>query len=104
MKHEHFENVRAVFFTSTKLSDLARSFAKTFGVELHEEVKLERFPVIKCNIGREGEKIYHLPFDQQYYTTRIKPQDGDCYCSTVAEAESLGFRRAYRWHGDRDDF
>ncbi|MBQ7544821.1 MAG: restriction endonuclease [Synergistaceae bacterium] len=103
MKNNPFEEVHGVFFTSTQLSGLARSFAGEFHIELHEEFELKRFPIIKCNIGREGEKIYHLPFDQQYYTTRIKPKDGDLYCSTVAEAESLGFRRAYRWHGSRED-
>ena len=104
MKNNPFEQVRAAFFTSTQLSDLARSFAKEFHIELHEGFELKHFPIIKCNIGREGEKIYHLPFDQQYYTTKINPNDGDCYCTTVAEAEAMGFRRAYRWHGDRYDF
>ena len=103
MKNNPFEEVHGVFFTSTQLSELARSFAKEFRIELYEEFQLKLFPIIKCNIGREGEKIYHLPFDQQYYTTRIKPQDGDFYCATVAEAESRGFRRAYRWHGGRED-
>jgi len=63
MNHQ-FEDIRGVFYTSTQLSDLARSFAKEFRIELHEGFELQRFPMIKCNIGREGEKIYHLPFDQ----------------------------------------
>ena len=104
MKNNPFEEVRAVFFTSTQLSELAHMFAKEFRIELHEGFELQRFPIIKCNIGREGEKIYHLPFDQQYYTTKIKSADGDFYCSTAAEAEAKGFRRAYRWHGEREDF
>ena len=101
-KNNPFINVRGVFFTSTSLSDLARTFAKEFGIEIHEQFGLQKFPIIKCNIGREGEWIYHLPFDQQYYTTKINPKDGDFYCATVKEAEERGFRRAYRWHGDRD--
>ena len=101
-KNNPFEEVMGVFFTSTKLSELARSFAKEFHIELHENFMLQRFPLIKCNIGREGERIYHLPFDQQYYNTYIKPKDGDFYCMTVAEAEAKGFRRAYRWRGDSD--
>ena len=104
MKNNPFEEVRAVFFTSTQLSEFAHMFAKEFRIELHEGFELKRFPIIKCNIGREGERIYHLPFDQQYYTTKIKPADGDFYCSTTAEAEAKGFRRAYRWHGEREDF
>ena len=102
-KHSPFEDVIGVFYTSTTLSYLARSFAKEFNIELHENFELKRFPIIKCNIGREGEKIYHLPFDQQYYRTKIIPKDGDFYCSSVAEAEAKGFRRAYRWHGNNEN-
>ncbi len=94
-----FEDVRGVFYTSTALSDLARSFARSFNIELHENFELQQFPIIKCNIGREGERIYHLPFDQQYYNTKLQFKDGDFYCMTVAEAEAKGFRRAYRWRG-----
>ena len=94
-----FRDVRGVFYTSTSLSDLARSFAKSFNIELHEHFVLKQFPIIKCNIGREGERIYHLPFDQQYYNTKLQFKDGDFYCMTVAEAEAKGFRRAYRWRG-----
>lgn len=42
--------------------------------------------------------IYHLPFDEQYDTTKIVPSEGDCFVATVAEAERLGFRRAYRFY------
>lgn len=44
-----------------------------------------------------GERVYHLPFDQQYDTTVIEPDRGELYAATVAEAEELGFRRAWRW-------
>jgi hypothetical protein len=43
--------------------------------------------------------IYHLPFDQQYYTTQIKESKGERYVWTVKEATSLGYRRAMRWKG-----
>ena len=55
---------------------------------------------IKCNIARRGgERIYHLPFDQQYDTTVIESARGECYVATAGEAEQLGFRRAWRWRG-----
>ena len=56
-----------------------------------------RLPRIKCNISRGGERIYHLPFDQQYDTTVITPNTGELWAQTVAEAETAGFRRAWRW-------
>lgn len=90
--------IRATFVTSTSVSDTARKFANALGVKIIEEKHLEKYPLIKCNVGISGEKIYHLPFDQQYDRTLIKNQD-EFYASTVKEAESKGFRRAFRWHG-----
>ena len=60
---------------------------------------MNEFPRIKCNINNDGEKIYHLPFDQQYDRVQII-NDGEMYATTVTEAEEAGFRRAYRWHGN----
>jgi hypothetical protein len=50
--------------------------------------------MIKCNINN-GNKIYHIPFDQQYYRTEIK-LPGEFYAWTVQEAVDAGFRRARR--------
>lgn len=88
-----------VFVTSTVLSDTARQFAATLGVELRENVVMGQYPLVKCNINpATKEKIYHLPFDQQYDKTMINGK-GECYAWTVKEAESKGFRRAMRWYG-----
>lgn len=93
------KQVRAVFYTSTSLSDLARRFANELNIELKEnEVFDKEYPCIKCNISTtKGEKIYHLPFDQQYDKTIVEPHKGEFYCRTVEEAEVAGFRRAFRW-------
>ena len=73
------------------------------GVKLIDDCPLRRYPIIKCNVSlRDGEKIYHLPFDQQYDRTLIEYKD-ECYVETVAEAEALGFRRAFRWRGRPQD-
>ena len=90
--------IKANFITSTKLSDTARKFATALNIKFIEEKPLARYPLIKCNIGVNGEKIYHLPFDQQYDKTVIKNK-GEFYASTVQEAEDKGFRRAFRWRG-----
>ena len=52
--------------------------------------------------GKDGEMIYHLPFDQMYDRVVIEPEKGECYVKTVAEAEQKGFRRAYRWRGRQE--
>lgn len=89
-----------VFYTSTNLSPTAKDFAESLGIEVYENVPLVMYPLIKCNISqRNGEKIYHLPFDQQYDNIKIDPP-GEFFALTVAEARAAGFRRAFRWHGN----
>ncbi len=92
----------ARFVTSTKLSERASQFAEILGIKVDQEFAPKPYPSIKCNVSRrDGDKIYHLPFDQQYDTTVIEPKRGECYVETVAEAEGLGFRRAFRWRGEQ---
>jgi hypothetical protein len=91
------KKVSGSFVTSTKLSDTAKKYAKNLEIELKEEYPMESYPSIKCNISkRTGEKIYHLPFDQQYDKVSLKNK-GEIYVATIKEAESLGFRRAKKW-------
>jgi|SRR3989344_1583838 len=90
------------FYTSTKLSDRARQFAKLLAIEVKESFPFQQYPVIKCNVARkDGTKIYHLPFDQQYDKTLVEEERLEKYAATVAEAEELGFRRAFRWRGNK---
>ncbi|MFA6257742.1 MAG: restriction endonuclease [Candidatus Paceibacterota bacterium] len=94
------KKVQAIFYTATKLSDLARRFANELRIDLKENFKMQNeYPSIKCNISTVNrEKIYHLPFDQQYDNVKIEKHKGEFYCVTVREAEDAGFRRAFRWH------
>ena len=96
-------NVRGVFVTATKLSDMAKAVAEMLEIAIWENVPLGEFPRIKCNINSEtGEKIYHLPFDQQYDSTVIDKKVGECYAFTVEEAEKKGFRRAFKHRTGRE--
>lgn len=92
--------IKGLFITSCSLSDTARKYASMLNIDVEEGCKFDYdYPCIKCNISRrDGDKIYHLPFDQQYDNIKIEPQKGEFYCQTVAEAEAAGFRRAWRWH------
>jgi hypothetical protein len=84
-------------YTTTKLSPFARTCAEYLGIIVHEEFPFDRnYPCIKCNISKDGSKIYHLPFDQQYDRVVINITKGECFVATVAEAEERGFRRAMR--------
>lgn len=94
--------VRAYLYTSTSLSPTARKMAKALDVGVKENFQFSDYPAIKCNVSRRtGERIYHLPFDQQYDRTLIEHERNECYVSTVQEAADRGFRRAFRWHPPR---
>lgn len=87
------ERIFPVLVTTGILSDTAKEFADKLGVKV-VQIQMGEYPMIKCNINN-GNKIYHLPFDQQYWRTIIdKP--GEFYAMTVKEATSAGFRRAFR--------
>lgn len=95
----HYRNtatseVVPVLITTGEVSKTAREFAEILNVEIRQW-EMEDYPRIKANINN-GQKIYHLPFDQQYWRTIIEPEKGEAYYMTVAEAEQNGFRRAMR--------
>lgn len=92
------QTVSGVLVTSTSLSEVAQRCAAYLGIQIFSGIPFHEYPRIKCNISRDGSKIYHLPVDQQY-DTAIIDSEGEFYAFTVAEAEAAGFRRAYRWHG-----
>lgn len=99
-KMEHPDcTVGSLFITTTSLSDLAKSCADYLDITVVENFPLKEYPLIKCNVSKDVDQIYHLPFDQQYDRVIINPSDGDFYASTIAEAESKGFRHAWRWSG-----
>ena len=95
-----FTKFTPVFITNIQLSEVALKFAEILNVKVLTK-KMEEFPRIKCNIGKDEEgnitKIYHLPFDLHYDRTRIKKGEG-FYAYTVKEAVEKGFRRAYKYH------
>lgn len=90
--------VSGLFITSAVLSDTAKLYAEKLNIKFEENVDFDKdYPCIKCNISKTtGEKIYHLPFDQQYDRIVIDYKHGERYVSTIAEAEALGFRRAFK--------
>jgi hypothetical protein len=99
---EHIRNgdLTPKLITTTSVSPKARQVSEILGVAIEENKPFQRYPSVKCNIShRAGEKIYHLPFDQQYDKILIEDEKAECYKETVAEAEELGFRHAKWWMG-----
>ncbi len=100
MCSESTKSVRAILVTTFQLSEEARRFAEHLNVAIEEFFELKPYPMIKCNVSRvDGEKIYHLPMDQQYDNVIVGDREGEFYAWTVKEAEHAGFRRAFRWKG-----
>lgn len=94
------KNIIGVFVTTADVSPLALDCADYLDIQVYTQIPYMDYPKIKCNYSNTGEKIYHLPFDQQYDRTLIIPNSRDFYAKTVQEAESKGFRHAFHWHGE----
>lgn len=92
--------LKPVFYATIDYSDMAKKVAKALKIELHTEKLKKDYPMIKCNVNPgTKEKIYHLPFDQQYDKIIIGNTPGEFYVKTVNEAVKKGFRRAFRYRG-----
>jgi len=76
----------------------AGSFVKPWEWRLGEVHTAEkaRDCAIKGNINREGEHIYHLPFQQFYPKTRIDKSNGERWFCTEQDAIAAGWRRSLR--------
>jgi len=99
LENKYFDKkIYPVIMTNITLSETAKNFANRLGVIIADKRPFREFSRIKCNIN-DGNKIYHLPFDQQYDRTKIE-NDGEFYATTVKEAVSMGFRRAFRHLGN----
>ena len=101
LNHRTSKKVIGIFVTTADVSNLAIECADYLDIQVYTEIPYKDYPQIKCNYSKSGERIYHLPFDQQYDRTLIKPHSSDFYASTVQEAETKGFRHAFRWHGEQ---
>tara|TARA_R110000787_G_scaffold282559_1_gene394489 strand:+ start:4430 stop:5101 length:672 start_codon:yes stop_codon:yes gene_type:complete len=50
--------------------------------------------LIKGNINRKGEKIYHLPGSTFYSRTRVTESDGEKWFCSTKDAEAAGWRQS----------
>lgn len=92
--------VTPVFYSTIDYSDMAKEVAKALKINIKTEKYSKNYPMIKCNVNpRTKEKIYHLPFDQQYDKIIIGNTPGEFYVKSVKQAVEKGFRRAFRYRG-----
>jgi hypothetical protein len=98
-----YQCIQPCLFSSTRVAPRIREIALAMGIKVEDTLAMKDWPMIKCNVAADGERIYHLPMDQQYDHVKLaKP--GECYCWTVADAEAKGFRRAKRWVQKKGQF
>lgn len=88
---------KSAFYTTTTFSDVALSAAKKLNISLYQKPLQKDYPMIKCNINNDN-KIFHLPFDQQYDRVKIDYNAGEFYAKTIKEATDKGFRRAFKFN------
>ena len=92
-------NVREVLYTSTSLFERAKKSVERLDIEVHSCEDMyhnDRPPkLIKSITSPSGERIFYLPFDEEYFKIRTNIKAGDMYCQTVAEAEAAGYKYAH---------
>lgn len=59
-----------------------------------EKSPQEEAGLIKGNISRSGDKIYHMPGQRDYDKVRINEANGEMWFQTEKQAQEAGFRRA----------
>ena len=85
---------RAVFYSTSQYSSLAKQAASVLGVEI-KTVKLNlTYPMIKCSVSPTGEKVYYLPFDAVYDRVKVDRRRDEDFVRTVNQAVKKGFKRA----------
>lgn len=95
------KNVECVLYSQNdNLDEEARDTLALHSEDMIHNVRVypfdtgETYPLIKCNIGQNNEKIYHLPTDAMYDRIKIEIKKNELYVYTEQEAKNLGFRRA----------
>ena len=90
--NKHKKKPQGVFITTAKLSPTAKDFVKSLNIK-HSYIKLDKnFPMIKCNINKEGKKLFFLPFDKFYDRVHIEKKKGEFYTDSINECIKKGFK------------
>lgn len=87
-------NTRAVLYSTTQFSSLAKQAASALGVEIRTERINRSYPMVKCSVSPTGDKVYYLPFDPVYDRVKIDRRRDELFVRTVDQAVKKGFKRA----------
>jgi len=94
------KDITATIVSSAALSETARAFASILDIKVVDHFPFKKYPSIKCNVSyRDGSKIYHLPFDQQYDRTTIDEERNECYLELSKKPKNWDFAE----HGNGEE-
>ena len=81
------ENVKGVLITNIQLSPMAKKMAKYLGIKFKENIEVDDYPCIKCNIGRD---MYAKDISKKIRSVlKEKQKNGEYMCSIPA----YGYKR-----------
>jgi hypothetical protein len=84
--------VSSILYTiNDNLSHDARKILDDYDFKHIIEPHTDYYPLIKCNIGKNSSKIFHIPNKSLYDTIKIETKKGEFYCETEQEAKNKGF-------------
>lgn len=87
--------VSAMCITSSALISRVTALAKKFNIAVREHFYFRNFPCVRCKAYSEMQRIYYVPDDEEYLSVKVIPEDGDRYCWTPDEAETMRFYRPF---------
>ncbi len=88
------KKISGITYSNTSLTEEAKAFSELWDLKFFENIPLEKFPLVKCNVvEKNGAKVFHLPFDPNYDSAPKSGERNEGYAETVEEAVKKGYRR-----------
>jgi hypothetical protein len=91
------ETPTPMLVSTSAFAEDSKKAAQALNVKLVVMPLDKNYACIKVHKSRNGEAIYHLPFDQQYDRVQMDISQGDAFVKTVKEALNMGARRAQKY-------
>ena len=69
--------------------------AQKFNIAVREHFYFRNFPCVRCKADVEGQNVYYVPDDEEYFSVKVNLSRGDKYCWSAEDAEYVGFNRLH---------
>jgi Restriction endonuclease len=91
------ETPTPMLVSTSAFAEDSKKAAQALNVKLVVMPLDKNYACIKVHKSRNGEAIYHLPFDQQYDRIKMDVNKGDAFVKSVKDALKMGARRAQKY-------